>query len=138
MAQVRKAPALILQFRLNQDTFGIDINHHRFLPNLQLHEYETLLLADPEAFRVSFENCDDEIEQLKALAASKSCIEDINDQPATAPSKCIIAIIPEYKGLKASAGPDIAKSIGIRAIRDKCPHFDRWISQLENLKWDDE
>jgi len=117
--------------------FGVDINHPHFLPHLQLHEYETMLLADPVAFRIAFENCTRQIEQLKQVAASKSCIEYINDGPTTAPSKQIIDIIPEYEGRKSSAGPDIAKAIGIGNIRDKCPHFARWITMLENLKWDE-
>jgi Domain of unknown function (DUF4276) len=59
----------------------------------------------------------------------------LHDGSDTAPSKRIISVIPEYDGRKASAGPDIAEYIGVSAIRAKCPHFDGWLTQLENLKW---
>lgn len=112
------------------------IGYYRFIPYLQLHEFETMLFADPEAFRKSFENCEDEIQRLKAIAASEPSIEHINNGRTTAPSKRIIDVIPEYDGRKSSAGPDIAAAIGIRLIRAKCPHVDLWLVQLENLAWE--
>ena len=116
-----------------ENAFRTDIDHHRFVPNLQLHEYETILFADPGAFACSFENCTAEIEQLKTIAASVSCIEHINNGKDTAPSKRIIDVIPAYNGRKTSAGPDIAEYIGIPTIRSKCPHFNVWLTQLESL-----
>jgi len=118
-----------------EEAFRQDINYHRFIPYLQLHEYETMLFADPEAFGKSFENIRDEIQQLKAIAASEPSIEHINDGKTTAPSKRIIEVIPEYHGRKASAGPDIAAFIGLATIRAKCPHVNSWLIQLESLEW---
>jgi hypothetical protein len=115
--------------------FGRDIGDDRFIPHLQLHEYETILLTDPEAFRVSFDNCDDGVESLKRLVASVTSVELINDGKKTAPSKRIVGSIPEYAGVKASAGPDIAEYIGIPTIRAKCPHFNQWLTRLESLNW---
>lgn len=122
--------------RTLEEAFGADINSFHFLPHLQLHEYETILFSDPDAFAISFENCADAVEQLKTVAASFPSIEHINDGKQTAPSKRIISVLPEYDGRKASAGPDIAEYIGVPAIRRKCPHFDFWLSQLENLQWE--
>ena len=119
-----------------EKAFGDDINHFHFIPNLQLHEYETILFAEPTAFGVSFENCQEKIRQLELVAASESSIEHINEGKDTAPSKRIIGIIPEYDGRKASAGPDIAKCIGMATIRSKCPHFHGWLEQLESIKWE--
>lgn len=118
-----------------EDAFAKDINHFRFIPYLQLYEYETMLFADPMAFRRSFEHCEDEIQQLIVIANSEPTIEHIDDGPTTAPSKRIVAIIPEYDGRKASAGPDIAEHIGLPTIRSKCPHFDIWLTRLESLVW---
>jgi hypothetical protein len=115
--------------------FGADINYFRFIPYLQLHEYETILFADPDSFAYSFENCAAEIQELKVIAASEPSIENINDGSDSAPSKRIISVIPEYDGRKASAGPDIAEYTGVAAIRAKCPHFDGWFTQLENIQW---
>jgi len=118
-----------------EKAFGDDINQYSFIPYLQLHEYETILFAKPEAFAISFENCDAKVQRLRAIANLESSIEHINDGDETAPSKRIIQVIPEYEGRKSSAGPDIAEFIGIPAIRAKCPHFDRWLSRLETLRW---
>jgi hypothetical protein len=116
--------------------FAADINSPRFLPHVQLHEFETVLFADPGAFAIAFENCDEQILRLKSIADEFPSIEHINDGRTTAPSKRIIGIIPEYDGRKASAGPDIAEFIGLPAIRQKCPHFDAWLSRLETLPWE--
>lgn len=116
--------------------FRLDIDYYRFIPYLQLHEYETMLFADPDAFRKSFENCEDEIQELKGIAGSEQSIEHINDGTDTAPSKRIFDVIPEYKGRKSSAGPDIAVFIGLATIRAKCPHVHSWLVQLENLQWE--
>jgi hypothetical protein len=118
--------------------FGQTIGYHRFIPYLQLHEYETMLFADPDAFAYSFENSGPAIQQLKAIAAPLGSIELINDGDDTAPSKRIILLIPEYDGLKSTAGPDIAEYIGVPVIRSKCPHFDQWLKRLEDLFWEEE
>lgn len=121
-----------------ETAFGEEIACYHFVPYLQLHEYETILFAEPEAFSVSFEDCDDKIVELKSIAASEPTIEHIDDGRDTAPSKRIIDVLPEYKGRKASAGPDIAEYIGLTTIRNKCPHFDQWLARLENLNWEQE
>jgi hypothetical protein len=113
--------------------FANDIGHPRFVPHLQLHEYEALLFADPDAFEIAFEDCQAAIAELKAIAASFPTVEHINDGKITAPSKRIISVLPAYEGLKATAGPDIAVVIGLEPLRQKCPHFHAWIGRLEAL-----
>ena len=120
-----------------EKAFGDDIDCHRFLPYLQLHEFETMLFADPKAFGFSFENCDKQILELNKIVASTPSIEHINDNRDSAPSKRIINLIGAYEGRKASAGPDIAEFIGLPVIRKKCPHVDQWLIKLENLDWTD-
>jgi hypothetical protein len=110
-------------------------NHRRLIPYLQLHEYETMLFANPSAFRKSFENCEEQILKLTEIAGSYDSIEHINDGHQTAPSKRIIEILPEYGGRKSTAGPDLADFIGLTTIRAKCPHVDSWINRLEELDW---
>ncbi len=51
-----------------ESAFGADIDHHRFIPYLQLHEYETILFSDAEAFGIAFEDCEDAIEHLLPAA----------------------------------------------------------------------
>ena len=116
-----------------ETAFGNDIGDARFIPHLQLHEYETLLFADVDSFRCSFDQCDHEIEQLREIVESFSSVEHINDGPQTAPSKRIIEILPAYEGLKTTAGPDIAKKTGMERLCKCCPHFSDWITTVRNV-----
>lgn len=110
-----------------------DVDHQRFIPYLQLHEFEALVLSEPRRFDWEYIEPRHEggIAALEALRASVASPELINDGPNTAPSKRILNLIPEYS--KAVAGPLIAGHIGIEAIRSACPHFNRWILGLERL-----
>jgi hypothetical protein len=115
-----------------EKAFGNDIDDPRFVPHLQLHEYETLLFANVESFRGSFNDCERQIGQLQDVADAFETIEHINDGPQTAPSIRIIKILPAYMGLKATAGPDIAERTGIQCLRESSPHFGDWLTTLEN------
>lgn len=114
-----------------EQEFESDIGDDRFIAYLQLHEYETLLFADPDAMVPSFEKCDSAVESMKAIVAKFAGVEHINDGENTAPSKRIIKLLPAYLGRKASVGPQIAERIGIPVLRQKCPHFDSWVTRLE-------
>ena len=63
------------------------------------------------------------------LALSFSSPEEINDSPETAPSKRVEALIPGYQ--KPLMGTLAALEIGLEKIRDACPHFNNWLSQIE-------
>lgn len=125
LPQEPRARAAFLERRL-----GESIGDRRFLPHIQLHEFEALLLAEPERLRDHFLKQDRDIRPLLACAADP---ELVDEGPRTAPSKRIIGAIPEYAKAKASAGPDVAKAIGLDVLRTKCPHFGAWLSLLENL-----
>lgn len=114
-----------------EQAFAETISDPRFIPYIQLYEFETLLFVDPDAFRISFDDCDQAIERLKIIAHSFTSLEHINDGQPTAPSKRIIDLIPEYDADKATAGPDIAEFIGLPRLRNACPHFGTWIDTLE-------
>ena len=116
-----------------EDAFGSDVDDERFIPYLQLHEYETLLFANPDALIPSFENCQKAVDAMKAIVAGVPSIEHIDDGESTAPSKRIIGLLPTYSGRKAFAGPQVAERIGMTVLREKCPHFDSWISKLEQI-----
>lgn len=116
-----------------EQAFREDMQHYRFTPYIQLHEFEALLLSDRPKFDWEFIDHDKAIQNLIALTATFESPELINDGPHTAPSKRIINEIPEYLGRKSSSGPIIADKIGITHIRSKCPHFESWLSQIEAL-----
>lgn len=110
-----------------------DIADARLVPYIQLHEFEALLLSDPAKLDWEYLEHALPIERLIELAGAYDSPELINDGIETAPSKRIIAEIPEYAFQKASAGPRIARQIGIERLRERCPHFSAWIEQLESL-----
>jgi hypothetical protein len=118
-----------------ETAFGNDVGDRRFLPHLQLHEYETMLYSDPSAFRISFDDCDSAVRSLEEIVASVPNIEQINDGPDSSPSKRIIKVLPAYGRAKVNAGLAIAQYIGVQAIRAKCPHFNQWLTKLESLDW---
>lgn len=116
-----------------QAALGEHISDYRFVPYIQLHEYEALLFTDPKCLELHFPNHSDAIQRLVAVAGQFSSPEDINDSEQTAPSKRIIAELPEYEDLKTTSGPQTAELIGLPALRAKCPHFNAWVERLERL-----
>ena len=110
-----------------------DSSAQRFIPYLQLHEFEAYLFSDTKAFKAQFPDDDDKISALQGIVDAFESPERINDKPETAPSKRIIKLYPEYERGKVKFGPSIAKEIGLEKIREKCPHFSSWISRLERI-----
>lgn len=116
-----------------EQCFADDIGDRRFIPYLQLHEYEAYLFSDPSCFEYLDPERTTEIENLRAIANPYQTPEFINDGQQTAPSKRIIAQFPDYGRAKSTFGPQLAERIGLPKIREKCIHFNRWLSQLEGL-----
>ena len=73
------------------------------------------------------------IAALEAIANRHVTPELINDGQHSAPSKRIIAQLPDYVHAKSVVGPQVAERIGLAVIRSKCPHFSAWLSRLEQL-----
>jgi hypothetical protein len=114
-----------------EDAFTQDINQNRFLSNLTLHEFEGLLFTTPAEIARALNEPVREPD-LTRIRASFQTPEEINDDPQTAPSKRLENIFPRYN--KPFFGIVISKRIGLNAIRAECPHFNQWISRLENLQ----
>ena len=110
-----------------------DIASRRFIPYIQLHEYEALILVEPGKLSTFFLEHEKGINDLTNLVSRFKSPEEINQGETTAPSMQIISRIPEYEDLKASVGASIAEKIGLDTIRKKCPHFNEWLATLEHL-----
>ena len=119
--------------RCLEESFGGDVSHPQFIPYIQLHEFEALLLSDPTKFDTVFLNHDRAIGRLCKMAVGFESPEQIDDGDATAPSKRIINEIRQYRSQKASAGPLIAEKIGLGNMRARCPHFREWLEKIEAL-----
>lgn len=109
-----------------------DSYRYRFIPYVQLHEFEGLLFIDYEYYTEQFE-----ITELRDRAAFKKIFEDyenpelINNGEATAPSKRLTKYIQGYN--KPIYGNLIAEAIGLDNIRAKCPRFNEWLEKIEAI-----
>jgi len=108
-----------------------DVDDHRFIPNIVLHEFEGLLFSSPEDIAHVLLDPVRLLPRLKQIAASVPSPEEIDDSPATHPSKRIADLFPAYA--KPLHGPQIAERIGLAVIRAKCSRFDAWLGRIEAL-----
>jgi hypothetical protein len=104
----------------------------RFIPYIQLHEFEAFLLVDPDKLITMYPDKQSAINRLKIDIGNMEP-EKINDSQHTAPSKRIIKHLPNYEGQKAQVGPLVAEDIGLGRLRKECPHFNEWIDMLEKI-----
>jgi hypothetical protein len=104
----------------------------RFIPYIQLHEFEGLLFCDINVFDNGFEENEFlDYNYLVQTLNDNQNPELINDSSITAPSKRLLKIIKDYS--KITHGCLIAQDIGINKIRAKCPRFNKWIDDLEHI-----
>ena len=108
-----------------------DLNNQRFIPHVQLHEFEALLLSDVSQVAGQLGLSVKDYERLHNDCASFESPEHINDNPDTAPSKRILSVYPPYE--KLADGLKIAHAIGLDTMREKCRHFNEWLTRLEAL-----
>ena len=100
----------------------------RFLPYFQMHEFEGLLFSDCSAFSRGIYRPDLQ-PAFQAIRDQFETPEEIDDSPITAPSKRVRDLIPNYE--KPLLGTLAALEIGLEAIRVQCPHFNAWLTRLE-------
>ncbi|MBN9391320.1 MAG: DUF4276 family protein [Chloroflexi bacterium] len=113
-----------------EQAFARKINDSRFIPYIQLHEFEAMVFVAPEVVSNAFPgtNVASNLEKIKSKYNSP---EEIDEGSETAPSKRLIKLISSYS--KTVDGPLLVLEIGIDRIRAECPHFDEWLTKLENL-----
>jgi hypothetical protein len=116
-----------------EEAISNDINCNRFIPYVQLHEFESFLLVDPDRLLIMYPDKATYVKRLKTDIAFPTNVELINESPHSAPSKRIIRFLPEYEGQKAQVGPLIADDIGLTKLRVSCKHFNDWIIKLESI-----
>ncbi|MCW5205381.1 DUF4276 family protein [Desulfobulbus sp. F5] len=109
-------------------SFGGNNADRRFIPYIAMHEFEALLFSDPVVLAEKIKVEPKSVQQILAKCGSP---EEINDRPETAPSKRIAALTSGYK--KIVMGSSIAEAISIATMRRQCPHFNQWLTNLEQL-----
>lgn len=117
------------------------VNDSRFIPYLQRHEFEALVLAGLPALGELL----DQPEDKRGFAALQKDIghtapEEVNDHVNTAPSKRLSRFIPSYDENQSALGKDkpffaeqVAVRTGLEVLRMKCPRFGAWVQTLEAL-----
>ncbi|ATY15828.1 DUF4276 domain-containing protein [Amycolatopsis sp. AA4] len=102
----------------------------RFLPHLVLHELESWVFAAAE--QLSELRGEPRLaDQLRADCAAAGGPELVNGGTKTAPSKRLIRYCAGYQ--KVIEGPLAIAELGVAGLKSQCPHFDLWLSKLEEL-----
>lgn len=105
----------------------------RFVPYLQMHEFEGLLFTDLTEVEALEPDWSGYAQKCAAEATRFLTPEHVNDSVHTAPSKRLIKhfVLPRYR--KPLHGALAAQAIGLARIRSKCKRFDTWLSRLIEL-----
>jgi hypothetical protein len=117
--------------RLLEESLAHELADKRFIPYLQVHEFEALVLSDPGKCG---ELCDCDENDLKTLIAECQAYETpehINDNEASHPKARIHQYMPEYD--ENVDGPFLTEAISLASLRAACPHFGQWLGILESL-----
>ena len=101
----------------------------RFIPYIQMHEFEALLFSDPE---VLAEKTGIDAGQIRGILGGYDNPEEINDDPAKVPSRRLDALTAGYR--KVALSKAVTAAINIQIIRERCPHFNNWLTKFESLK----
>ncbi len=105
---------------------------HRYLPYIQLHEFEGLLFNDINIFYEQIpKNELVGIDELEQTFKDFTNPEMINDKKETSPSHRLERIVKGYN--KVVYGNYLADAIGLEKIRNKSNRFNGWIQKIENL-----
>jgi len=114
--------------RLEQALASV-VNDTRFVPYIQRHEFEALVLAALPGLRAQLDASDTAGVDSLIAELGDTAPEDVNDDPTTAPSKRLERCIEGYT--KTLHGPLAILEVGLPKIRRACPRFDAWLSSLE-------
>ena len=103
----------------------------RFIPYVQMHEFEGLLFSDPTQLASALRR-QDLTQNLWAIRDEFPTPEHINDNSVTAPSKRIQKLFPRYR--KVQEGERAVRAMTLDSIRQECPIFNDWLVKLESLQ----
>lgn len=106
------------------------INNTRFIPYIQLHEFEGLLFASKDGFEFLPDLKQASLKSLLLAVNEKENPEELNDGELTAPSKRLEQLIPGFDKNKPFYGGLIAEVNTINAVLDRCLRFKTWVETL--------
>ena len=129
--ECRQSPDPHAHVQCLEDRLANDVQDNRFVPYIQLHEFEALLFSEVAGFEAAFPDIPAQIHKLKAVRDAFATPEHIDETPDQSPAKRILREIPQYE--KTVSGILIVQRIGLPVIRRECPHFAGWLQRLEAL-----
>lgn len=108
-----------------------DIDSERFIPYIQLHEFEALLFSSIDVIddQLAEFNEGSKFDSLKTIMDVYESPENINQ--STGPAARLENLYGNYK--KTTDGLTIADKIGLGKMRSQCFHFNEWMTKLETL-----
>lgn len=107
-----------------------DIGQDNCLFHFMLHEFEGILFSNPDSFHLIAD--DGVVQEIQRVRDSYPTPEYINNSPATAPSKRLEGLIPNYA--KVTNGTLLTQDMGLDLIMSQCQHFREWIQKLLMLR----
>ena len=116
-----------------EKALGEHIQSSRFLPYIQLHEFETLVLCGYQCLAAYYPDCKGLEEKLKKEFTSQENPEFIDGGTTTAPSKRILRLLEstyKKKYNKPFMGAYVTAQVGIERLRELCFHFNQWVAQI--------
>lgn len=124
---------IVLEHALKADILSDfqNLPENRFIPYIQLHEFETLLYTDIRILEYDYLEPED-VHNIELLYQETIGIppEEINHGAETAPSKRMQKAVNYQKGELSS---DWLEALTVERIAQKCPHFSRWLGKMEAL-----
>lgn len=116
------------QVEMMEAEIGRDIADRRFVPYIQMHEFEALLFSSNAGARKYWTI--EKSQKVDEIITTFDNPECINTTPEGAPSKRLLEISPDYQ--KVLEGNIFALEIGIDKILAQCPRFNAWVQELIN------
>ncbi len=112
--------------------WGNQVGEARFIPYIQIYEFEALLFSDVGVLdHLLYPVCGKSLKRnlQKILEMAQGNPEQIDDREP--PSKRLKALCPAFR--KTLDGIRIVQRIGLEGIRKQCRHFHEWLLRLETL-----
>lgn len=104
-------------------------NDRRLIPFLALHEFEAWIFSCSDTLPTVMAQPHLQ-PQFAAVCNQDAMPEQINERPNQNPASRIAAIFPAFR--KTLHGPTALMRIGLPLVRQRCPHFDAWVTLLES------
>lgn len=109
------------------------VDDNRFIPYIQLHEFEALVLCNIDELKKEYPKASVELDKLNQTIIKDygGNTENVDNGFATAPSKRIMkALEGKYEYNKVKSGVMATSDFGVDNLCECCPHFKTWIEAI--------